>query len=468
EIKKKLTQLKKDKERNKEEINLYLTLYAYITFNKFAQSNRSEDEISTDVDIVDKQYYLQNSSANSESLKTEIRAFEIFTAELIIRNEDVLRSKTLKISFDELTEYYNAITPAVFEGVLLPGQSVALTFYFKALNMSRKLTLPQPSVFVENTPIECVMTHNDVSVIPCRIIGEVSYFGEDSNKLSQLNQDLKKEQGFATVLVYGKSGVGKSRFLYELQTACLKNGNRCFIFHGDNVNNSVVDFIRQLLYGYYDISFLGNESRITLPETLVNLSNDLKIRENIKFINSCLNCNDDSEIDLTLARNWLDDVLKTDNTTLIIDNVQCLDKEVLKLLGKVISDLKNCRCNSEIILTFNTELFISGSPADSFFKHLRCTVKEKYKICLQGFDDNNAVDFLQYCLDPLKERNDLLELYKTVARRAKNNPLFLKQAVLYLHQLKVIGFQNDTICILNHAMLDEALSGLPNSVFDII
>lgn len=55
-----------------------------------------------------------------------------------------------------------------------------------------------------------------------------------------------------------------------------------------------------------------------------------------------------------------------------------------------------------------------------------------------------------------------------MARRAKNNPLFLKQTVLYLHQLKIIGFQNDTICILNQIRLVKALNGLPDSVFDLI
>ena len=96
--------------------------------------------------------------------------------------------------------------------------------------------------------------------MPCRIAGEVPYFGEDSNKLSQLNQDLESERNFACVLIHGKSGVGKSRFLYELQTACLRKGNRCYIFHGDNANNSVLDFIRQLLYAYYNISFVGQEN----------------------------------------------------------------------------------------------------------------------------------------------------------------------------------------------------------------
>ena len=117
-IKQKLTRLKKDKEYNKEELNFYLSLYAYITFNKLAQNNGSKYKISASVDIADKQYYLQTGSS-SETLKNQIKAFEIFTAELILRNKDVLCGKTLKVSFEELTENYSAVTPAVFEGALL-------------------------------------------------------------------------------------------------------------------------------------------------------------------------------------------------------------------------------------------------------------------------------------------------------------------------------------------------------------
>ena len=457
-----------DKDRYRNEINLFLTLYAFLIFNYIARGDTPTNKISREVNILDKQFYLQNDSANLEKLKTELRAFDIFTAELIIRNEDVLRSKKVKIEFKELTTNYRAITPSAFDNVLLPGQSIALTFYFKALNTSCNLTLPQPQIIVDDKFLECAMTHNDISVIPCRVIGEVPYLGKDSNRLSQLNQDLEDHRYFSTVLVYGKSGVGKSRFLYELQTACLKRGKRCFIFHGDNINNSIIDFIRQLLYGYYNISFVGENSEIILPESLVNSSNKSQIQKNIEFINSCLNCKDENEINLTVARNWLDDILKTNNTTLIIDNVQNLNKEVLNLLNNVIYDLRNCKCNSEIILTFNTELFISDSPTDNFFKHLKCVVKDKFNILLQGFDDNSAIEYLEYSLDPQGERKDLEELYKEVAKRAQNNPLFLKQIVLYLNQQEIIGFQNDTICILNHSKLIDELSSLPSTVFDMI
>ncbi|MCH5165041.1 MAG: ATP-binding protein [Clostridiales bacterium] len=463
----KMSHIDEDKNRYEKQLNLYLTLYAYLAFNNFAQSESSLVGASKDVKIINKQFYLQNDSANSEELKTSIRAFDVFSAELVIRNEDVLHSKNIKIQFKELSKNCKAVTPYSYDGELLPGQSIALTFFFKALNASCKLALPQPIVLFENEPVECKMSHNDISIIPCQIVGEIPYIGKDSNKLSQLNQDLESTLHFTSVLVYGKSGVGKSRFLYELHSECLKKGKRCFIFHGDNTNNSILDFIRQLLYGYYNISFIGQESEIVLPK-FVEPTDDSQIQKYIDFLNTCLNCKDENLINLNLARNWLVDIVKTDNTILIIDNVQHLSKKVLTLLSKAVSDLKNCKCKSEIIFTFNTELTISDSPADNFFQHLKCNVKEKYDICLEGFDEVKAVDYLKYSLDPRSVRNDLEELYKSVAIRANNNPLFLKQLVLYLYQQNVIGFQNDTLCIMNYTRLIQELNSLPGTVFDLM
>ena len=469
QMKKEYKQLKKEaKIQHEKNLSLYLTIYAYMIFNKFAKSDDDKDEIPSEVKVLNKQFYLQNDSATAQNLKTEIRAFDVFVAEIILRNEDVFRSKKVSIEFEKLTTHYAAVTPSIFEGVLLAGQSIALNFYFKALNISCNLTLPQPCVWFENKMAECAMTHNNVSAIPCRIAGEVPYFGEDSNKLSQLNQDLESERNFACVLIHGKSGVGKSRFLYELQTACLRKGNRCYIFHGDNANNSVLDFIRQLLYAYYNISFVGQENKIVMPEALENLAGNSKFQKYIEFLNACLNCNSEQEINLLAAQNWLADVLKCDKTTLIIDNVQQLDKKVLGLLSKVISDLKNCNCKSEIILTFNTDLIVNGTAADNFFKHLKCVLTDKFKICLKGFNEINAADYLKYSLDPQDVRKDLGNLCKTVAARVQNNPLFLKQIVLYLLQNHVIGFLNDTLCILNHAKLIEELNSLPDTVFDIM
>lgn len=136
-------------------------------------------------------------------------------------------------------------------------------------------------------------------------IGEVPYIGKDSEKLSQCCINLgKTAKQFATVCVYGKSGMGKSRFLNELYYARQKDGNKCYFIKGENNRNSLYEFLRSLIYGIY--SFKPNEDEtIVFPESIKNA---FKIEKNFKsfeFVNSILKSENSNDIDVVSARNWL-------------------------------------------------------------------------------------------------------------------------------------------------------------------
>ncbi len=111
---------------------------------------------------------------------------------------------------------------------------------------------------------------------------------------------------------------------------------------------------------------------------------------------------------------------------------------------------------------------MSTSLAFHFLNDLKNTLPENYKYEIEGFDQNTAIKYLQYSLDPNKLREDLQLLCKDVISRLGCNPLYLKQIVLYLFQKNIIGFYDNTICIQNFELLKTELEGLPLETHSLI
>ena len=380
------------------------------------------------------------------------------------------KAQKVNVTFHDNTLRYGLLSSGEFTTILRPGQCAAAIFYFKAYNTSQTFNFPEPIITVDKktlVPSDGITDVSIVNSIPCLIIGETPYLGYSDELLNKCCYALNsKKRKFETVVVYGKSGVGKTRFMHELHTAMIKKGKNCFVFHGDSLCNSTRDFFSQLLLSYYDLTFDNSSGKIELPIYSENIVHGNSMLESLHFIETVLN-DPNKEINLTVARNWLVTLIKKGDVSLLIDNVQVLNHEAISLLYQVISDLQSCTCNSEIVLSFNTELMYD-TVADVFFRNVKNRVMPPYRIEITDFDDNAAALYLKECLDPKSFRNDLAYLYDKIVKRVGKNPFSLKQMVLYLYQKNIIGFMDDTLCILDCSALFDALNELPATVHETV
>lgn len=464
---KKIKAIKKKEKEGNSHINSLLLACAYKKYEEYLNSDKIPKK-KRDAKLIDNLFYQQGFNANPVPLEKEIKAFETFSSDIILRNENLNNKKRVDISYVESTKSYNSITNSNYSVQLEPCQCVCVKFYFKALNDSANFRLPKPKILADEKKIAVSVNKNYSSPISCWCIGEVPYIGKDSEKLSQccINLGATARQ-FAMVCVYGKSGTGKSRFLTELYYARQKSGNKCYFIKGENNRNSLYEFLRSLINGIYSFNF-NRDGTIVFPESIKNAFKVDKNFKSFEFIDSILKCENQNDIDTVSARNWLGSVLKNGNVTILVDNTQFVHKDVLSFLRQVCNDLQLCHCNSEIVFAFNSDYMMSTSLAYHFLNDLKNTLPEDYKYEIEGFDQNDAIKYLQYSLDPDKLREDLEPLCKDVISRLGCNPLYLKQIVLYLFQKNIIGFYDNTICILNFELLQTELNGLPPETHSLI
>lgn len=397
--------------------------------------------------------------ANCQETNYNVAAFQIFSSELVFRNEFLHDCKKIQVNYPTSTHQYKNLTSPTLTFDLLPGQCVAIIHHFRALNDSTRISVPDPMITIDDCPAHLCgkMIRPELT---CRVVGETPFLPPNNIYLTNCLNYLNATIQFSTIVAYGKSGIGKTRFLHEFQSEMIKQNRRCFFFHGESICNSASDFLRQLLFGYYNLDFDYHSERVEFPQSL-----DGGIAEELAYISDFLTGN---QYDQIKTRNWLTSFLRKRHLSFIIDNVQTLGAEILALLSGVISDLRCSQSKSVILLSFNTDLMLPGSIAYNFFTNQKKMAAKECCFELQEFDNTNAVRYLTESLDPFFLRNDTEELCERIVRRVGKNPLFLKQIVLYLNQIGVIGFRNETICILNHSGLIAAIDDLPETIHEMV
>jgi len=450
---------KRIQKRYDSEYYCLLMAFSYKDYNDIAVSG---DKLDQDLGIqkFGGTFYLENNFAKRGELKNEINAFDVFSVEFVIRNPSLSKIKAVNIHFNVDENYCKCLTNKC-EQLLEPGRCIAIKYYFRAMNSAKKLLLPQPIITCEKKKFCYKILVNNKNNINCRLIGETPYLGIDCERLSQLNINLCRfNRKFCAALVYGKSGVGKTRFLSELRNVRMQKGNLCFLINNDLKCLSIFDFIRQLIISYYDFDFDENTGKIKIPDNYPD-------KKTLDFIINVLN-NTNKKIDVSLVSRWLISFIKNKDVTILIDNAQNLSKEIFSLLDNIISSLSMCECNSEIIFAFNTDMIIPKSVSSTFFTHYKTCIPNEFRFQLEGFDKDCAITYLKCCLDPFNVRTDVANICYKIVDTMDTNPLFLKQIILYLYQKKIIGFVNNSICILSMDLLMNALCELPENINDII
>lgn len=451
------------REDSKFHTQLMLKLHSFIYFNNIIESIIISDDISQDIEALSVNYYHFNTDMKIDA-NISLQSFSMFNIEVVLRNDNISESKTTSIDLN-----YNHKQCSlkhhdkVKDVMLLPGQCKSITYYFRVLN-SAELTLPEILVSARR-----YYRGKDRSlVVPCKIIGETSYIGKDSENLNYCcNALLNNARKAEIIVVYGKSGVGKTRFIYEFQSARIQNGNKCFMFNCDNYCNSVHQFIKQIIFDYYNLSGIAQIKHIKLNKNL-NLETDIT-----DFVEYVLNDNtiSDSPDFLEKAKRWFSFVLLNSGITVLMDNTQSLNVNVLNFIVSIFEELRISDANyskSEVVFVFNTDFMLKDSKVRNFFNHLKNTVQTEYSIELKGFNEIQAAEYLKMSLDPSLIRDDLSELCKKIVEKVGMNPFILKQIILYLYQKGYIGYRNKTICILDINALYNAVTDLPRTVNDVV
>ena len=390
----------------------------------------------------------------------EICRFDIVAVEVNVRNTDITNSIDLKISFENLQrDDFKLLNAKTCELTLGGGQVYNTTYFIKILTERTKIELPVPSIESKNQKIQ--PDADTVTKLPCRILGETAYLGNDGTNLSELLKNLKRRQ-FHCVLVHGASGVGKSRFLREFISGRIElEGKSINIGTSNTFKLGFYEFAKNFILNYFNI-----ETDTDTEE--INSAKALTWKNKFLFDIVAGNASDKQNYKNDFLI-WLTQIMRTHAITIVLDNAQFLGADLIDFFIELLNIMNNACCDSLICFAFNTEDMLRGTPSSNFYSYLKgeyCVPENIMEIT--GFDRKDARIYLRQTLDPALIRNDLDSLFEEIIDKVGTKPLVLKQIVLYLFQKNAIYFNNDCLVVSNADTLKEAISQLPDTIFEIV
>lgn len=412
---------------------------------------------------VDAYVYRQNCKYTMTELKMQkLRVNELFELRIFLINNE-LSEKTVVLEIDmEANSSYRFLDCMdrqlrIQKRIDLKGGEVSvIRTTFKITGFSHYIYLPQ---------IRLSCGKQDTQFVPGYFKGEwllnTPYLGD----LKRLNADVKTTlQHYETVLtVYGTSGVGKTRYLREIQDSRLLIGEKTLWSDPGHANGNAITWLRQIFSKLYSLPLIHLEEYTPqlFPEVKTRIVIDVLYNNHFRFT---FDNYENVAAALVEAAAW-------QKTLLIVDNVQDFDEDTVQILNCVlnlISDMPDVH----FLFSFNTDLLDRGKAAVSLFQRLRSLYQsdEVHFPLLQitGLSPRASELFVHYCFSdhPALQRAEdqtWRPVIQKISRSAACNPLYLEQILLYLREEEIIRAEDGHLYLSNNRKLQEYLSKLPDT-----
>lgn len=388
---------------------------------------------------------------------TQLPLFSTIAHEIIITNHSLFEEKTVTIK----DSYFNSTNfdfciPNGFENKIEipPASTVVVVVFMKLIALAEKLNLPVAEFDIE------VNTIMQKRIVECCWLGEISLFGSTWEKLQNLINSIKNGNLITQALLYGKSGVGKTRYIQETSFELYKLGYRIISLDFRSLKELTLrDILKKIICNVYVIN-------VDNPDD-TDYSNDTQkinsVFHNILFNNSYDCKKNETEITLLFCG-----LMQNKKVALLLDNVQDLDGEATDFLINLSNLVSgNDTIGSFILFCFNTDFFGDDVTAKRLYSSLLLS-SECYKVALNDFTNAEAKTYLKECLDPTGIRRDLNSYYDAIIKKFKTNPFVLKQLILYLKQRHILNFAGSAVYISDYQGMTKVLDELPYGIQEIL
>ena len=277
---------------------------------------------------------------------------------------------------------------------LKPGQLKSLKLYLKAKS-SGKVSVPKISVKCAGkmvTELPELKLHVRGIHHPALIGSHIlDYLDEFQSRISAnfLNY---------LVVVHGVSGVGKSRYLSEVNQILLKHNYNviCFdLFSGDITQFNI--FIRVLLARIWRLPE-PISSDLESPAKFSSANNDTIFDEIVNIIYSNQDESTFTQNDIErLSKLVIEGIIHHKNA-ILVDNVQALDPLSIQFLRFLTDKLKSKTSASVVVLSFNEQELIFSEQASYFLNSLKSEAANNkaniQQVALKEFSEDQVELFL--------------------------------------------------------------------------
>ena len=343
------------------------------------------------------------------------------------------------------------------ERTIPANQTDSFRLHIKLKRNINKTGLPSFKLYFGEKSTD-VYSHKRMS---CRWLADTSLIGARYyNALERITQNFCYPH-FHLAYVYGKSGVGKTRLIKEIREYCARSGKRLIYVDSEKKDISCQKFV-ELLCSKMTLLPIFHE-RITLIADTNESSMEFATR--ILYDDTY-----DISKEWEKTAKFLSYLMTSEKFVVALDNFQHFDSLSLKIVGYLITLLKNTGCGSNILLGINTDYIYKNSVFDDFFYQLNCScgnAPEFYtEIPLEGFESCDVELYIRECLTYQAGETNVTQIdyecaIQKIAEHCGNNPFYIQQYLLYLYQKGILRRSRNTLYYFHD------LNGLQNSFHEV-
>lgn len=406
----------------------------------------------------------QNCSYSIEKLKKQrLRVNELFELQIFLANR-TLSEQTVMVELNlkkddayRFLDLQGKDLQVKREISLHGGELASVRFSLKVTNYARKISLPRGRIVCGKQSDPFPEGH-----FLCDWLLETPYLGD----FTQLASDERAIScDYESVLtVFGSSGVGKTRYLRELQGRRFLAGQKFLWSDADHAGGNAITWLKQVLSRLYALPLIRLEeySSKSLPEVKTRIVTDLL------YDNTFLLTQDKHE----LVAAALLDALRNRNILLIVDNVQNFDDDTIQVLNHVLNLLPDA-LGAHLLFSFNTDLLYQHEMGRSLFQRIRRLHKDDcihYPLReIRGLRPGDTELFIKSCFtdltDPQSRNNQtLLPFIRQIADTAKGNPFYLEQILLHLREEDVLRVERGHLYLFDNRKLPSCLASFSNDM----
>lgn len=339
---------------------------------------------------------------------------------------------------------------------LQAGEVTVISFPLRVTGYAPKMDLPVVEVRIPNGPTR---------QLGGKFLGtwlmETPLIGYQD--MLRKTEELYASHSYSIGILYGGSGVGKTRLMREIQSRYLLKDGKSIWISASQVNSRAAVWLRKLFSQLYSLPLICIEH--------LNLSMEINSSEQIAM-NVLYNETFIIERNIDVILHALLAALNRHTCLLAIDNVQDFDEESQQIINRILNVVDKYK-KIKILMSFNTDLLAVGRTSYSLFYRLRDLHRDnKIHYWLEsanGFTPEQSIMYVKHCFGHVGQTDSLPAIsydyvIDQIARTAKNNPLFLEQILLKLCEDGVIKNDSDHFYLLDNQRMEQSLSQFPKDM----
>lgn len=441
-----------------------------------SESHLLEQFFSKDIEIVAKQLLTEEQELHPRSYRVDVNQPCLF--ELTVSTQSVKKTD-IQLDVSELVRDNNWFTllniaklpinkKNVIKRRLSPGEVCAFRFYFTPIAIGSQI-FPSFSVTLGHykhltIPVKIEVTRTERPVL----IGQCIH-----NYLSKFQKCISSSNYVQASIVYGNSGVGKSRFIEECITRLLEEDYRICLLDGKNsrcrnVNKFVIELLVQLWRipnpNIFDDAYTFETRSESYDKTEERLHNIIKHGlTDILF----------QEADLLDICLLLEKAIISKRMAILIDNIQALDATSLLLIDKIF-DLIGRIGQGHFVFSFNKEELMYSQKASSVY--IRFTEQRSNRnihlYSLEKFSKSDVKMFVDTHLRGFSTSTTFSQqyplLYEKICKNIYPSPLDLYLFFKLLWDEEIAKLDKEIFFITDFIRFDTALTKLNPNLQDIL